>query len=308
MIIDKKSPVFKIILIFIVLIWIPTLSYTIYQLTRIDKTETMIREIYDHQLNGIIFSINQYVWDVAGNWAKNIRTFYLQNLNNDRALRISMEEFVSNNDALNGVFLYNKQSGKLIDLNFSATPISKSNLIRLIETNDEIVDQLFEQVAKGYDRIIPFPETGNNEASDLTLLIFAIYLPGVDIGNRVLGGVFVNTSFAGREIIGRKFDEIETEDFMFGLRNTRTSELIYTTSPQVSWDTFERQGSLWLFPELNMLIRLRGTTTEKIAHTRTRINVWSLIAVNIALLGGILMVLRSVFREMQLSKMKSDFV
>ncbi len=305
---DKKSPILKIVLIFILLIWIPTVSYTIFQLSRIDKTETMIREIYDHQLNGIIFSINQYSWDVAINWAKNIRTIYLQYVDNRDGLKRAYEEFVSKNSALSGAFLYDQQNKRMIEFDVADSLISEHGIKQLIETNSEAIDQLFEEFAKGYDRIVPFPSAKDVGHSDFTLLIFAIYLPGIDKTERVLGAILVNTAFAGREIIGRKLDEIETEDFMFGLKNKVSEELLYTTAQDVSWDSFERQGSLWLFPEMEVLIRLRGTTTKQIAHDRTRINVISLIAMNIALIGGILMVLRSVYREMQLSKMKSHFV
>ena len=308
MALDKKSPILKIVLIFIILIWIPTVSYTIFQISRIDKTETMIREIYEHQLNGIIFSINQFSWDVASNWAKNIRTIYLQYIDDSDGLKRAFIEFVSKNMAISGAFLYDEQNNRVIESNVADSLISEAGIKQLIRTNSDPIDQLFEEMAKGYDRIVPFPLEKDFGHSDFTLLMFAIYLPGIDEDERILGGLFINTAFAGREIIGRKFDEIETEDFMFGLKNKVTDDLLYTTALDVDWETFERQGSLWLFPELNILIRLRGTTTEQIAHARTRVNVMSLLAMNIALLGGILMVLRSVYREMQLSKMKSDFV
>lgn len=308
MALNKKSPILKIGLIFVLLIWIPTVSYTIFQISRIDKTETMIREIYDHQLNGIIFSINQYSWDVASNWAKNIRTIYLQYIDDSDGLKRAFKEFVSKNRAISGAFLFDEQNNRVIESDVADSLISEPGIKQLIETNSGEIDQLFEEFVRGYDRIVPFLSAQDIGHPDFTLLIFAIYLPGIDETERVIGAIFVNTAFAGREIVGRKLDEIETEDFMFGLKNKVSDELLYTTTPNVNWETFERQGSLWLFPELNILIRLRGTTTEQIAQTRTRINVMSLIAMNIALIGGILMVLRSVYREMQLSKMKSDFV
>ena len=47
---------------------LPLLSYTIYQWSERNKDEALIQQIYDRQLNTILFSVNQYCWDKFETW------------------------------------------------------------------------------------------------------------------------------------------------------------------------------------------------------------------------------------------------
>lgn len=308
----KKSPITRIITLFVFLVLIPIFSYTIFQITRLNKTEKMIREIYDHQLNGILFSINQYSYDVARGWTNSVQNVYADYADNKNRLQSEIAGLISDNSAIQGIVLIHSPDWKVdtffpekIKTEIFSTVTEKE---RFFQSERQELQLLIEQAAKGYRRILPVALSTFNESNTGTLLLFVIKIVDFSVGRSILGGLIVNTEYVGRELLSPKFDEIETEDFMFALKNTRSGHLLYSTVPDENWTEFESQKSLWLFPELNLLLRLRGTTTSELAHDRTIINIYSLIAINVIMLAGILLVLSAISREMQLSKMKSDFV
>ena len=70
-----KKPIFYriVIVVFIALI-APVFSYTIYQISQRDSDEALIYSIYDRQLGSLLFSVNQFCWDVFHTWVSELQT------------------------------------------------------------------------------------------------------------------------------------------------------------------------------------------------------------------------------------------
>src|SRR5690606_25310255 len=61
-----------IILIFIILV--PVLFYSAYEISNLDENEKVIEDIYNSQLEAILFSINQYSEDIVSNWSNRVNS------------------------------------------------------------------------------------------------------------------------------------------------------------------------------------------------------------------------------------------
>ncbi|MFA6235658.1 MAG: hypothetical protein WC824_15925, partial [Bacteroidota bacterium] len=60
------------------LILLPALLYTGYEVSRLGAGEKEISSIYERQLDAVLFSVNQYAWDVTGGWLTTLHTSVMQ--------------------------------------------------------------------------------------------------------------------------------------------------------------------------------------------------------------------------------------
>src|SRR5688572_22522258 len=63
-----RNPLKKITIVFILIALLPV-GFIIYELSSLNKNEKIVREIYQNQLDAILYSINQYSDDVINSWA-----------------------------------------------------------------------------------------------------------------------------------------------------------------------------------------------------------------------------------------------
>jgi len=55
--------------IFLAILLLPTLIFSIYEIGTLRENEKVIENVYNNQLDAILFSVNQYSDDVLNSWA-----------------------------------------------------------------------------------------------------------------------------------------------------------------------------------------------------------------------------------------------
>ena len=107
---QKKFTTKIIIIIFIVLL-APLTSYTIFQFAERDKDEALIQSIYTQQLNSILFSVNQYCWDVFNSWVSEIQSIckICKSMTNYSAGIQAVHELMNNTPSIAGIYIQKKQ-------------------------------------------------------------------------------------------------------------------------------------------------------------------------------------------------------
>ena len=66
----------KLGLIISVILLLPLIIYTIYEINKLSEREKFLENIYKEQLNTIIFSVNQNVEDVLQSWTGKISNIF----------------------------------------------------------------------------------------------------------------------------------------------------------------------------------------------------------------------------------------
>ena len=61
----RKTQYSKIVLIVMIALMVPVLLYTVFQFIQRSEEEELVRSIYDRQLESLLFSVNQYCWDIT---------------------------------------------------------------------------------------------------------------------------------------------------------------------------------------------------------------------------------------------------
>nr|NIV99739.1 hypothetical protein [Candidatus Saccharibacteria bacterium]NIW78571.1 hypothetical protein [Calditrichia bacterium] len=99
----KIQPLKRILLTLLVIILLPALFYSAFEINSLSNREKMIEEIYQQQLETILFSVNQYSWDVANNWASKINILYEETT--PSAFQNIFADFLSRNQTIQAIFL-----------------------------------------------------------------------------------------------------------------------------------------------------------------------------------------------------------
>ena len=144
-----KIPVAKIGLLLLLIIVLPTIFFSAYEIGNMSRNEEMIDSIYVSQLESVLFSINQYADDQVSSWAWEIE----YSINKSKELHESnIRDFLRFNAAIDFVFL--ADSTKVLKSfskksNTDSVSLQRQTSKVLIENNLEI-RKLLKYVKSGY--------------------------------------------------------------------------------------------------------------------------------------------------------------
>jgi len=309
----NRSPIKKIIIIVIIALLVPILLYSILQFIESDKNEKFVETIYDRQLSSILFSVNQHCWDIFTSWESEITTLAESFTRHSYSrLKSGLYNFHQSQTSVTGAFVrFNDQiiiyslENEIEELNSESRRqefLTKINT--LIRENDSTLERIISQAQKGYVRPIALLWDGN-ATNKITLLIFPIIENSYTGNSTILTGIFVNNLDYIQEIVARKFGSMNDGNFVFAVR--QKDEIIFTTD-EAEEGKYEKKEALWILPDLDIQIKLKGTTLAELSKTRIRNNLILLSIVNVVFLCGVAYLLYNVSTEISLAKMKTNFV
>lgn len=304
-----KSPFIKLIMVVIIAVVIPILSFTAFQMIQSNENEAMIQSIYEQQLESVLFSINQHCWNIFNTWAEIIHKIVTTSSSRPEK-KIELEAFLTKYNYLEGAFirfssqntigcLQNSHELSHYQLDWPDQIESK------IKTDSSQFQKILKHSRKGYIQPLAFSYHLQNDFS-LTLLIFILQqedslLPPVYIGLLINNTQFVN------EVVVNRFEAIKESNFIFMIQDANQEILYITDEDETELDN-ERSAVLWILPELRLGVRLKGESLARLSKSRIQNNLIFLLLVNLILFIGIAILLRSIFSEIKLARLKTDFV
>jgi len=308
-----KSSITKIIITIIIALLVPIFTYTVFQFVQSDKNEKLVESIYDRQLSSILFSVNQYCWDVFNSWSAEL-TALAESFTRHSfgSLKSGLYNFQSNLPGITGAFVRFSQQNivysiadetAIFDTEFKRAEFTQ-RINTIIENNHSELERTIKQAQKGYIRPIAILWE-NNPRARITLLIFPIDKKSYSTDITILTGIFIDDIAYIHEIIARKFGSMNDGNFIFAVKER--DKVLFSTE-EIEEGEFEKKEALWILPELDIQIKLSGTTLAQLSRSRTRTNLLFLIVVNIVFLGGLAYLLYNVSIEISLAKMKTNFV
>jgi two-component system phosphate regulon sensor histidine kinase PhoR len=140
-----------------------------------------------------------------------------------------------------------------------------------------------------------------------TFLLFHIRTGKTGDADLSLVGLLIDNQIYVEEIVARKIRSMELTTIEVAVQDRENKQLLFS-SEEIPSVEFEISSPLWIIPNLDIHIKLTGTTLKDIAFSRARTNLIFLGVVNFVLLIGVLYLLRNVRMQMKLAKMQTDFV
>lgn len=258
-------------LLILALALIPALILATGEYLSMKESEAMITVTYDRQVDGILYSVNQNAWDVVTNWVTD---------HENRLRRGDIRPVTDRSPSLLAV-------------------LDEVDLGRLSFVPTGFDAQRDEFVA-GYRRF--------GSAIDSTDGSLLIWFP-VDAGTRepVMAGFrldprrFVETEIASAlEVAG-------SEGLGLGIFRTADSAAVRTTRPFALADA-RLTRDFWLIPGYVLALSTEGDPLQEQLRARTLRSAVLLGLATFLLIYGLWYVYRSVRRESELVRLKSDFV
>lgn len=152
------------------------------------------------------------------------------------------------------------------------------------------------------------------------LMVF-FTLPQFTQDRTALGGMVFDAEFLGKEFFPATLDTLLAKDLaekksgassrnpvVMMLRPKKGDQMVAASA---GWDGGKPEVVLPLdysFPGLALAIKFQGTTIEALAQRFIRNNLWIIGGLSLLLAGGIFLTYRNVAKEMELARLKSDFV
>jgi two-component system phosphate regulon sensor histidine kinase PhoR len=285
--------------VLIVLILLPVLIFSAFELFSMNATERMLTETYDRQLDGVLSSLNQFAWDHVSGWAAMMNRSLREGVPMDSLLAAQIEYHQS----VEGAFLADS-AGKLIGLRMRRSNDTMQRKIQAILKNPAAsFARLVKLRLTGYTRLVPVLLDSLGGDFRVALLFAAERGPQ----EFLLAGFIIEPERIARDELGPRLQETAGSDFVVAVFRKGTQEAIYSTD-QTGLERITQRRSLWVFPQLELGIRFRGSSAEDLAASRSRQLVIMVVALDLLLLTGAWLTYRNVRRETELAKLKSDFV
>jgi two-component system phosphate regulon sensor histidine kinase PhoR len=297
------NPSRKLALILLLLILLPLLFYSGYEINSLSASEEVMKEMYRRQLDVILFSLNQHAWDVSSHWAAQLDLILI---GRPRESSDAVNAFLARTPALESVALFDTTLTHCTVYRREApgTSLSEEELRRIARSGQERLQALLRFQRIDYRKLEPFVNADTAGGDGTILLVFAARGRGGD-------PEFAAMLFREREFINRvyapKLSEVASNEFVVTVFKKGGQEPVASSGEVPEGSAFQRRD-LWLFPGHEIGITLRGSTVDESVHVRFRRNLFLILLLDLLLLAGAVIIFRNVRAQTELARTKSSFV
>jgi two-component system phosphate regulon sensor histidine kinase PhoR len=296
----------KFAVILVLLVLLPAAFYFVHQYTTLSEGERLIEEIYRRQLDVVLFSVNQYAWDIAGSWTLEIeRLMRMQSQNGT-----SLEEFLRLNRSINAVVILDTNGLRRFIYTSGVKRSSvaggltnETSVHTSLTTDKQRITRLIQLYRSKYRKMEAVAVDSSGENNKMALFFIGEYSPN----HLFVAGIVLDVKMFITETLAKKLNEAAGTDFNLAVFSNAGDRLIFSTG-SVNPNNRRQSKQLWLLPSYSIAIQMRETTIEGLARERFNRSMTLLIIVNAVVVIGVIVMYRSVRREIELARLKSDFV
>jgi two-component system phosphate regulon sensor histidine kinase PhoR len=309
-------PLKRIGIILIIIILLPAAFFSIYEIGSLSSSERVIEEIYNNQLDAILYSVNQFSEDVVSSWTNKINiNSVLETLRPEQFAeelkKLQRENpikqiFIVDDLKLDNLRIFSPPSPEIKKISLENDATSEDAKFRsavksLVRNNTNKIIRLYTYRRGGYRKI----ESVQTNLSDNSILLIFL-LDNEDKPPRICG-MFVDPINFIRRTLGPKLQEVSQGKFIISVMRGENNQRVYITE-STSAREISLKKQLWLLPSFNLSIVLKGTTIQSLVKSRYYVSLILIIILNLVLIAGVWFVFRNIRQEIQLAQIKSDFV
>lgn len=290
----------KSLLIVILILVIPVVIYGVFELNSLTADEEGLEQIYERQLESVLFSINQVVQDKFSEITAKL----------DRDYDIMNDEEISSE-----LMTYNFFKGLFI--RDSTSNITKTfPMIDGVISEEEfrVADSIFLANENVFRRLVRYKDNGGflkveNSTSRIVTkdgeadFMFFVLGTGENLKYAIY---FFDAVLMIEQNLGPKLQEIARDDFILTCRRSEDGSTVYSTVESYRGNT--RNQQLDLMPKYEIGIARAGGTVKDAVNRRKTNSLIALGVLMIVMITGIVLVFKNIQSEMVLAQNKADFV
>jgi two-component system, OmpR family, phosphate regulon sensor histidine kinase PhoR len=282
---------------------LPALFFSVYEISSLNKDEKMIQQIYEKQLDAILFSINQYSDDILNSWISKIE------LGIDQPKAPSIEKLLTFNSSLYHVFVIDSIEGKghpkVHSLDSTSAKEWEPALQDALARNRALLMRLLEYKNSGFQKVAALDYKFSKQPANQWL----VFVSQQSERYRIVV-LLVDTETFIQDLIGPRLQMVAQDQFVLSVFRDNFQSPVYSTlqgnTASVKKESLTK--NFWIFPQHQLGIRTVGSTLQKIIDDRTITNLFLLIGLDIILIVAVILVFRNIKKEVELAQNKSEFV
>lgn len=293
-----NSSLRKIGLLILAVIILPVLVFSVFEIGNLRQNEKVIQDIYRNQLDAILFSINQYSDDIAGNLSGRIEN----SLNSYKTDSLpELNKLINEMPSVVGLLQFNNGLEYLSSLPWSYRDSSLlTDITSRLKSNGKTLQQLQTYMTGGYRKI----ETIGKTVRNLQLLLFYTHIKDQFIINVLV----IDPEKFISQVLDPKIQQIAKDKFYIAAFRSGEEVPFYTSNKQYNPGKIANKEPFWLLQGYLMGIELKDITIADLARDRTERNLVLVVLMDLVLLSGTWIIFWNVKKQVELSQLKSDFV
>lgn len=273
-------------------ILLPVGIFSGIEVASLNENEKMLEQVYREQLDGIIFSINQYSADLFDFYIQQIDYTYSQGgseaLQQPNAIRANLAiEFITlkfENTLSLPIDLINENS---FDLNFDS----------IFQANAMVIDRLIRYKETDYIKQEVVGQPSNADGLQMSLII---------IGEKTPCLIFIDPVAFVEDLLAPKIQQIASQTINVSVTDSTSNQLVYQSEEAPAGIVQSR--ALAKVSDYGIAVSLQTQSVADLIAYRTRRNLITLGIMVVVILLGMVLVIRNLRKEIQLNKAKADFV
>lgn len=289
----------RLLILLCFIVALPLLVYTSYEITSLNENEKLIEEIYRQQMNLILNSVNKNTREKADEWTKKIENILI---GDEKSKNQKLDKFLATNKFIKNI--------SLIDTNlvrgsfYMFRDSSRTQVFNSLKENKNIIERLLSRKLLGYNKIEAFKLYSEN---NLNKQLFLISYTQLNNNESKILGVLIDINLFIENIVKPNLLELARNEFVIAVFQKNDLNPVYSTS-QVETYRVELNRRIWLLPDYYIGIALKGNQLEELAQSRFTRSLILIGLLTIVMIIAVVYLFRNFVKEIQLIKMRSDFV
>lgn len=302
----RRSPLSRILLILLLLALLPAVFFTAYELNSLSANEELIGSIYRQQLDAILFSVNQYAWDVASAWTGTVSAALRESAAGASPVDSLVPPLLARMPPVAALVVTDTAAARVVlfHRDRAAPPPAWSGILdSLLRADPARLERLVRFARADYRKLEPLLLTDSAAAEPVILLLFAT---GSRNPRHTVAGLAVDGRAFATGTLAPKIREAAESGFALAVLRTGTAGEVFSTGD--GGTEYRQRKNLWLYPSYELGIALRAGSVEDLVRRRSARNMLLIGLLDLVLLAGIWLVYRTIRKEMDLVRLKADFV
>jgi len=296
----RFSSLTRIGIILLLVVIVPVAVYSIKEVRSSNERDQLLQDIYLRQLESILFSVNQYAWESANSLRRKV-----DQLNG--ASQQEMKTFIQSNPAIDGVFFLDDETKdiKVVVSTPEDSILSREVVLNLLKEDASLPDRLRRYQEQNYLKLEPVIMS-NDAGEDSSAVLLLFRMENIAEENQyTMAGMRLNAPGFITNVLNPKLLELAGHNLYLEIISDKER---YNIVPQKGEIKFNEKKEMWVFPDIYLGIGLQGKTIADIVRDRTRQNLLLISALALFTLAGAWVVYSAIRKEIELARIKSDFV
>lgn len=294
----------KILVILVLIVILPTLFFSIYEFNSLSSNEKIITNIYEAQLDMIIFSVNSTSEDIVSRWGNKFSSYVWDKTRNSKDADVNISTLLKQNRSIKYISFIPLQHPEKFsfyseDSIYNSTS-ARNSILPFYKQSRSKIEKLQELKQKGYRKFEPVIDSRNPE---LTHFFFLSEYSEEPLLNEITvdSKQFISENLASKIIVAA------SNSFIITVFEQSTKKTVFSNDIDTKGN-YSRSREIWLLPQYEIAIKLKGMTIEEIAKTRINENLVLLFILTVLLVSGAVIIIVNIKKEMKLAEIKSEFV